>query len=187
MTCRLFSCLLISWLLYSCPVCAARCVHRWSARSSSRVAFSASAVCVVLALGSCCWHTVCSGNLFLWEGILQSITVSSAYCLVRLAGCPLHSMHRGQPPLRRHRPVSTLVEASGLCCRGNILIYQHVSLPRWEKHFLVFFFRPKNTCFFSVFFGAVLFLTSRSVCLRRGGHPTEARRFRSVGWHSCPG
>ena len=78
--------------------------------------------------GSCCWHTVCSGNLFLWEGILQSITVSSAYCLVRLAGCPLHSMHRGQPPLRRHRPVSTLVEASGLCCRGNILIYQHVSL-----------------------------------------------------------
>ena len=29
--------------------------------------------------------------------------------------------------------------------------------------------------------------TSRSVCLRRGGHPSEARRSRSVGWHSCPG
>ncbi len=27
----------------------------------------------------------------IWEGNLQSITVSSAYCLVRLASCPLHS------------------------------------------------------------------------------------------------
>ena len=61
------------------------------------------------------------------------------------------TVHRGQPPLRRHRSVSTLVEASGLCWRGCRLI------------------------------------TSRSVCLRRGGHPSEARRFKSVGWHSCPG
>jgi len=30
-------------------------------------------------------------------------------------------------------------------------------------------------------------IISRSVCLRRGGHPSEARRFRSVGWLSCPG
>ena len=30
-------------------------------------------------------------------------------------------------------------------------------------------------------------IISRSVCLRRGGHPSEARRFRGVGWHSCPG
>jgi len=29
--------------------------------------------------------------LFSWEGNLPSITVSSAYCLVRLASCPLHS------------------------------------------------------------------------------------------------
>ena len=151
MTCRLFSCLLISWLLYSCPVCAASIagppvrVHVWL---SPRLQF---VLCSRLVRVWCCWHTVCSGNLFLWEGILQSITVSSAYCLVRLAGCPLHSMHRGQPPLRRHRPVSTLVEASGLCCRGCRLI------------------------------------TNRSVCLRRGGHQSEARRFRSVGWHSCPG
>ena len=146
--------LLSSHFLASVLVSCLRCVHRWSARSSSRVAFSAYAACVVFTLGSCSVllvYSICSGNLFLWEGNLQSITVSSAYCLVRLACCPLHSAYRGQPPLRRHRSVSTLVEASGLCCRGCRLI------------------------------------TNRSVCLRRGGHQSEARRFRSVGCHSCPG
>ena len=29
--------------------------------------------------------------------------------------------------------------------------------------------------------------TSRSVCLRRGEHPSEARRSRSVNWLSYPG
>ena len=43
----------------------------------------------------------------------------------RAAHC---TVHRGQPPLRRHQPVSTLVEASGCCCRGSRLIYQQVSL-----------------------------------------------------------
>ena len=38
------------------------------------------------------------------------------------------TVHRGQPPLRHHRSVSTLVEASGFCCRGSRLIYQQVSL-----------------------------------------------------------
>ena len=86
-TCRLFSCLFLASVLVACP----RCVHRWSARSSSRVAFSASAVCVVLTLGSC---SVLLANSMLrqsWEGNLHSITVSSAHCLFRLAGCPLHS------------------------------------------------------------------------------------------------
>ena len=37
----------------------------------------------------------------------------------RLAGCPLR-MHRGQPALGRHQPVSILVETSaGCCCRGS--------------------------------------------------------------------
>merc|ERR1719446_376913 len=104
--------LLSSHFLASVLVTCPRCAHRWSARSSSRVAFSASAVCVVLTLGSC---SVLLANSMLrqsWEGNLHSITVSSAHCLFRLAGCPLHS---GHSPLRRHRSVSTLVEASGLC------------------------------------------------------------------------
>ena len=45
----------------------------------------------------------------------------------RLAGCPLR-MHRGQPALGRHRPLSILVETSGCCCRGSRLICQRVSL-----------------------------------------------------------
>ena len=83
--------LLSSHFLASVLVSCLRCVHRWYARSSSRVAFSASAVCVVLTLGSC---SVLLANSMLrqsLEGNLQSITVSSAHCLVRLAGCPLHS------------------------------------------------------------------------------------------------
>ena len=48
-----------------------------------------------------------------------------------LTGCPLR-MHRWQPALGRHRPVSILVETSdGCCCRGSRLICQRVSLsPR---------------------------------------------------------
>ena len=49
--CRLF--LLSSHFLASVLVTCPRCAHHWSARSSSRVAFSASAVCVVLTFGSC--------------------------------------------------------------------------------------------------------------------------------------
>ena len=37
-------------------------------------------------------------------------------------------MHRGQPALGRHQPVSILVETSGCFCRGSRLIYQQVSL-----------------------------------------------------------
>ena len=37
-------------------------------------------------------------------------------------------MHRGHPPLRRHRSVSTLVEASGLCAEeGTLSAGQSVS------------------------------------------------------------
>ena len=65
-TCRLFSCLLLASVLVSCL----RQVHRWSARSSLRVAFSASAVCVELTLGSCSvllaysmhWQSFCLGG-----------------------------------------------------------------------------------------------------------------------------
>ena len=38
------------------------------------------------------------------------------------------TVHRKQPPLRRHQPVSTLVETSGRCCRGSRLIYQQAIL-----------------------------------------------------------
>ena len=49
-------------------------------------------------------------------------TASSVW---RAAHC---TVHRGPPPLRRHRPVSPLVEASRICCSGIRLIYQQVSL-----------------------------------------------------------
>ena len=39
-----------------------------------------------------------------------------------LTGCPLR-MHRWQPALGRHRPVSILVASSGCCCRGSRLIW----------------------------------------------------------------
>ena len=138
-------------VLVNCP----RCAHRWSARSNSRVVFSASAVCVVLTLGSC--------SVLLAYSMLSALAIfffgrgtsSPSRCHRRTASSVWRAakctVHRGQPPFRRHRSVSTLVEASGLCCRGCRLI------------------------------------TSRSVCLRRGGHPSEAPRFGSVGWHSCPG
>ena len=87
----LSSFLLSSHFLASVLVTCPRCAHCWSARSNSRVAFSASAVCVVLTLGSC---SVLLANSMLrqsWEGNLHSITVSSAHCLFRLAGCPPHS------------------------------------------------------------------------------------------------
>ena len=109
-------------------VACLRCVHRWSIRSSSRVTFCASAVPVVIHVGLCCWHTVCSRRPFSGRAsICLRSTGSSAYCLAvwRAAHC---TVHRGQPPLRRHQPVSTLVEASGCCCRGSRLIYQQVSL-----------------------------------------------------------
>ena len=88
-----FSSLGFSLFLASVLGSCLRCVHRWSARSSSRVTFCASAVPVMLEFGSCCWHSVCSGNHFSGRAILQS-TGSSAYCLVRMAGCPLHSASR---------------------------------------------------------------------------------------------
>ena len=143
--------LLSSHFLASVLVSCLRCVHRWSVRSSSRVTVSASAVHVVLTVGLCCWHTVCSGSPFFGRAsICLRSTGSSAYCLAvwRAAHC---TVHRGQPQLRRHQPVSTLVEASGCCCRGSRLI------------------------------------NSRSVCLRRGEHPSEARRSRSVNWLSYSG
>ena len=45
--------LLSSHFLVSVLVTCPRCAHRWTVRSNSRVAFSASAVCVVLTFGSC--------------------------------------------------------------------------------------------------------------------------------------
>ena len=42
---------------------------------------------------------------------------------------------------------------------------QPPALPPAPWCFLVFFFRPKNTCFFSVFSGAVLFLPSRDIMM----------------------
>ena len=61
---------------------------------------------------------------------IQPSTRSTAYCLVRLAGCVHCAMHRGQAGLDRHQPVSILVETSGCCCcraRGSRLICQQVS------------------------------------------------------------
>ena len=83
--------LLSSHFLASVLVSCLRCVHRWSVRSSSRVAFSASAVSVVwFVFGVAGIQYALAIRILVWEGILQS-TVSSAYCLVRMAGCPLHS------------------------------------------------------------------------------------------------
>ena len=83
--------LLSSHFLASVLVTCPRCAHRWSARSNSRVAFSASAVCVVLTLGSCSVLLASSMLSQPWEESLHSVTVSSALCLFRLAVCPLHS------------------------------------------------------------------------------------------------
>ena len=83
--------LLSSHFLASVLVNGSRCAHRWSARSNSRVAFSASAVCVVLTLGSCSVLLASSMLSQPWEESLHSVTVSSALCLFRLAVCPLHS------------------------------------------------------------------------------------------------
>ena len=120
-----FSSLGFSLFLASVLGSCLRCVHRWSARSSSRVTFSASAVSVVLALGSCsvllAYSMLCSGREFSSPRCHRRTALSvwqAAHCTV----------HRGQPPLHRHQPVSTLVEGFGLCCRGSRLIYQQVSL-----------------------------------------------------------
>ena len=63
---------------------------------------------------------------FFWESASSPRghrrTASSVW---RAAHC---TMHREQPPLRRHQPVSTLVETSSCCCRGSRLIYRQVSL-----------------------------------------------------------
>ena len=114
-----------AFVLVSCL----RCDHRWSARSSLRVTFSTSAILVVLDFGSCCYLLAYSmlWQFFFWEGNPpvhggHRRTASSVW---RAAHC---TVHRGQPPLRRHQPVSTLVEASRFCCRGSRLIYQQVSL-----------------------------------------------------------
>ena len=123
------SLLLASPFLASVLVSCVRCVHRRSVRSSSRVTVSASAVPVVLNVGLCCWHTVYAlAVLFLGGQVFASgprghrRTASPVW---RAAHC---TVHRGQPPLRRHQPVSTLVETSGCCCRGSRLICQRVSL-----------------------------------------------------------
>ena len=50
-------------------------------------------------------------------GVCIQPTRSTAYCLARLAGCPLR-MHRGQPALDRHQPVAILVETSGYAAEG---------------------------------------------------------------------
>ena len=114
-TCRLFSCLLLASLLVSCP----RCVHRWSARSSSHVAFSAAAVCVVLTLGSC--SVLLANSMlwqsFYWEGNLQSITVSiegirrsAVIGLCRPLWRPLASAEEGADSL----PAGQSVSAGGV-------------------------------------------------------------------------
>ena len=63
---------------------------------------------------------------FFWESASSPRghrrTASSVW---RAAHC---TVHRKQPPLRRHQPVSTLVETSGRCCRGIRLIYQQASM-----------------------------------------------------------
>ena len=83
--------LLSSHFLVSVLVTCPRCAHRWTVRSSSRVAFSASAVCVVLTFGSCSALLADSMLSQPLEESLHSVTVSSALCLFRLAVCPLHS------------------------------------------------------------------------------------------------
>jgi len=70
---------------------SALCPSLWSVRSSSRVTVFASAVPVVLNVGLCCWHTVCSGRPFSGRAsICLRSTGSSAYCLAvwRFDGLP---------------------------------------------------------------------------------------------------
>ena len=148
----LFSCLLISWLLCSCPVCAASIAGppvRVQVWLSPRLQF---VLCSRLARVRCCWHTVCSGN-------------PSPF----LGGNPLvHDGVIGVLPRPYGRlPIAQCIEGS----RRSTVI--SLCQPLWRA-------------LASAAEGADSF-TSRSVCLRRGGHPSEARRFRSVGWHCCPG
>ena len=88
--------LLDSWLSY-CRVC---------------VAFTSSSVSVLQIHSVCC--NSCSFDAL--GGAAASVCILPTRLgfmpLLRLAGCPLR-MHRGQPALGRHWPVSILVETSG--------------------------------------------------------------------------
>ena len=145
----LFSCQLISWLLYSCPVCAASIagpsvrVHVWL---SPRLQFLLFGSCSVLLAYSMLWQSESLSGRESSSPRCHRRTASSVW---QAAHCTVH---------RGHSRRSTVIS---LC-------------------------RPLSRALASAAEGADSF-TSRSVCLRRGGHPSEARRFRSVGWHSCPG
>ena len=107
----LFSCLLISWLLYSCPVCAASIagpsvrVHVWL---SPRLQFLLFGSCSVLLAYSMLWQSESLSGRESSSPRCHRRTASSVW---QAAHC---TVHRGQPPLHRHQPVSTLVEGSGL-------------------------------------------------------------------------
>ena len=119
------SCLLISCLLSSWPVCAASIagpsvrVHVWL---SPRLQFLLFGSCSVLLAYSMLWQSESLSGRESSSPRCHRRTASSVW---QAAHC---SVHRGQPPLHRHQPVSTLVEGFGLCCRGSRLIYQQVSL-----------------------------------------------------------
>ena len=92
-TCRLFSCLLISWLLYSCPVCAASIagppvrVHVWLSPRMQLV------LCSRLVRVRCCWYTVYALAIFFFGRGTSSPsrchrrTASSVW---RAAHCTVH-------------------------------------------------------------------------------------------------
>jgi len=138
-----------SWLLSSCPVCAASIagpsvrIYAWL---SPRLQFL---WCSRLVRVRRCWHTVCSGNPFLG------------------GNPPVHGVIGVLLRPYDGLPSAQCIEGS---CRSTVI---SLCRPLW---------RPLA----SAAKGADS-LTSRLVCLRRGGHPSEAPRFRSVGWHSCPG
>ena len=124
--CILFYCLLIRSFRVFCP-------RGLSALHPSLVRLFESTCDWLRVCSSCCaqyWFVLLAYSMlwqsFFWESASSPRghrrTASSVW---RAAHC---TVHREQPPLRRHQPVSTFVETSGSCYRGSRLIYQQVSL-----------------------------------------------------------
>ena len=123
----LFFGLLISCLLSPCwPVCAASCVLLCFVRSRPRGMGFVSTVHLVSSIRSGLLWRYSHAVHLIWIKVWEEFQFPSFPHEVdglphfpRLAGCPLR-MHRGQPALGRHQPVSILVETSaGCCCRGS--------------------------------------------------------------------
>ena len=111
------------------------------------------------------------------------LRVCSFCCLVRVRCC-WHTVCSGNPNpcLGGNPPVHGVI---GVLPRpyGRLPTAQCIEGSR--RSTVISLCQPLWRALASAAEGADSF-TSRSVCLRWGGHPSEARPFRSVGWHSCP-